>query len=352
MAKKKKTSKAKKIIIAFSGVVILSVIGIGYNFYVKFYSSNIHYKEGEKNYLYVHTGSTFNDIVSDLQKKDIVIDTVSFIKVAQYLHFLDNIHPGKYLLKPGMNNVQLVRLLKSGKQVPVELVMKKFRTKKDLIHYVSFQLEADSLSLDSVFSDAGFLQQYNFTADNSIAVIIPNTYEFYWNTNAKKFFQKMAEEHKKFWNEERLREANDLGLTPVKVQTVASIVEEESNRNDEKPIIASVYLNRLNKKMNLEADPTVKYAIGDFSIKRISLEMTRYDSPYNTYVSPGLPPGPICTPSAITIDAVLKPAQTDYLFFCARPDGSGYHTFATTFAEQKKNAKLYHVELNKRGIHS
>jgi UPF0755 protein len=352
MAKKRKASKIKKIIIAGIVLLLLLAIAAGYNFYNRFYLPNINYRAGEKNYLYVHTGGTFNDLVNNLKKNNIIIDTGSFAWVANYFHLQDNIHPGRYLLKPEMNNLQLVRLLKSGKQVPLELVLKKFRTKNDLVHFVSSQIEADSVSLDSVLDDTVFLRQYGFTPGNSIAVIIPNTYEFYWNTNAGKFFERIYVEYKKFWTDERVSEAADLGLTPIQVQTLASIIEEETNHNDEKPVIASVYLNRLNKKMNLEADPTVKYAIGDFSIKRISLEMTRFDSPYNTYKERGLPPGPICTPAVTTIDAVLHPAQTDYLYFCARPDSSGYHIFATTYSEQKKNARLYHIELNKRNIHS
>jgi len=351
MVKKKKVSNFKKFIIVLVALLLLLGIVVGYAFYKKFYEPNVNYKAGEKNYLYIPTGSTLESLVNSIQQKNIIVDSESFEWVAKYFHLQDNIHPGKYLLKPKMGNLQLVRLLKSGKQTLVELVLKKFRLKKDLIHYVSSQLEADSLSLDSVFNDIEFLKQLGFTPDNSIAVIIPNTYEFYWNTNAKKFFEKMETEYKKFWTPDRLNKAADLGLTPIQVQTIASIVEEETNHNDEKPIIASVYLNRLNKKMELEADPTVKYAIGDFTIKRISLEMTRFISPYNTYQEKGLPPGPICTQSVSTIDAVLNPAQTKYLYFCARPDSSGYHAFAETYAEQKKNAKLYHVELNKRGIH-
>ncbi len=349
---RKKNSKTKNIVLAIVALLLLLAVGTGYNFYEKFYAPNINYKKGIKNFLYIPTGSTLDGMVSILQKKNIVVNTESFEWVAKYLHLGDNIHSGKYLLKPEMDNLQLVRLLKSGRQTPVELVLKKFRTKGGLIHFVVSQIEADSISLDSVFNNSAFLQQYGFTPDNSIAVILPNTYELYWNTNAKRFFQKMDVAYKKFWNNDRMKEADDLGLTPIQVQILASIVEEETNRNEEKPVIASVYLNRLNKKMNLEADPTVKFAIGDFSIKRITLDMTQFVSPYNTYLSAGLPPGPICTPAVVTIDAVLNPVKSDYLYFCARPDESGYHDFATTFAQQKKNAKLYHIQLNKRDIHS
>jgi UPF0755 protein len=242
-----------------------------------------------------------------------------------------------------------VKLLRSGKQAPVDLVINKLRTKDDFVRKICTNLEADSVVLRSLMQDPVYLRQFGLDTNTVMCAVLPNTYEFYWNTGAEAVFKKLEKGREEFWTPERKEKAKALGLTPNEVTILGSIVEEESNKNDEKPLIASVYLNRYRKNMRLQADPTVKFALQDFGLKRIRENHTLFDSPYNTYRYFGLPPGPICTPSTKTLNAVLNTPETDYLYFCARSDFSGYHAFAATYAEHLVNARKYQAELNKRG---
>jgi UPF0755 protein len=242
-------------------------------------------------------------------------------------------------------------MLRSGRQAPVKIVIHKLRTKKELVHLLSANLEADSFRMRQLLSDPVFLLNYGLDTNTAMAAILPDTYEFYWNTTAEKAFKKIAKNYQRFWDDGRKEAARKKGITPIQATIVASIVEEESNKADDKPKIASVYLNRLRIGMRLQADPTVKFAVGDFTIRRIGGPMLDHDSPYNTYKYAGLPPGPICTPSPVSIDAVLQAPATTYLYFCAKDDFSGYHVFASTYEEQIKNARAYQKALDARGIH-
>jgi UPF0755 protein len=228
-------------------------------------------------------------------------------------------------------------------------VINKFRVKEDLAAFVSHRLEADSATLMNSLNDDVYLRPYDLDSQTCMALFIPNTYEFYWNTSVEQFLQRMKKEYEHFWNEERKNKAAALKLTPLQVTSLASIVEEETNYNPEKSRIAGVYLNRMKDKMMLQADPTVKFAIRDFSIRRVLNTHLAYVSPYNTYLNKGLPPGPICTPSIKTIDAVLNAEQHDYLYFCADPDKPGTHVFARTYHEHQLNAKRYQKWLMQRG---
>ncbi len=250
-----------------------------------------------------------------------------------------------------MSNYAIVRLLRSGRQTPVQLVIGKLRTKEDFVRAVSTHLEADSVALRKMLSDSAYLAKFGLDTATALCAVMPNTYEFYWNTAANKAFRKIEKGFAAFWTEARISEAKALNLTPAEAITLASIVAEESNRRDEQPMIASTYLNRLKKGMKLQADPTAKYAAGDFALRRITSAQTSIASPYNTYYVSGLPPGPICTPSARTIEAVLAAPKTDYLYFCAKEDFSGYHRFAASYDEHLKNAQLYQHALNARGVH-
>lgn len=300
----------------------------------------------EKTYFYIPTGSTYGEVLKALQRQHVVRNLRDFDWLARKLHYPQHIHPGRYAIKPGMSNLQLVHLLYSGKQAPVKLVINKLRTRQDLIRLVSRHLEADSASMATLLSDEVYLRQYGLDTNTALCAILPNTYFFFWNTSAEGFFKRMMQEYHRFWDSTRLQEAQALGLTPNEVMILASIVEEETHDNAEKPLIASVYLNRLRKGMRLAADPTVKYALGDFSLRRIYSKYTRFNSPYNTYLHKGLPPGPICTPSPASIDAVLHAPQTDYLYFCAKPDFSGTHVFASTYAAHLQNARRYQAALD------
>jgi UPF0755 protein len=260
------------------------------------------------------------------------------------------VHPGRYALEPGMSNYSLLRLLRSGVQSPVKLTLNKLRTKEQIIFKLSSQLEPDSAAFARLFSDSAFLKDYGIGVSQIQVLFMPNTYELYWNTSPEKVISKIAKSHQQFWNAERKSKARQLNLSIPDIITIASIVEEETNKHDEKPRIASVYLNRLKIGMKLGADPTVKFAVGDFALRRILNIHTQKVSPYNTYMVAGLPPGPICTPGKESIEAILNHEETNYLFFCAKEDFSGYHNFASSYNEHLENARRYQQALNQRNI--
>lgn len=305
---------------------------------------------GDKKYFYVHTGSNYQDVLQALKDQEIISSPATFNIVAKRLDYPARVKAGRYEIKKGMSNLDIVRILRSGRQAPVRLVINKLRTKEDFIHLVSRNMEADSATMEAIMEDGVYLRQFGLDTNTVMCVVVPNTYEFYWNTSAGKVFEKLENAYEAFWTNERKAKATALGLSRTEVITLASIVEEETNRHDEKPSMASVYLNRLRTGMRLGADPTVKFAMKNFGLKRIWGSYLEFDSPYNTYRYSGLPPGPICTPSSKSIDAVLTPADTKYLYFCARPDNSGYHDFASTYKEHMENARNYQKWLNARNI--
>ena len=251
----------------------------------------------------------------------------------------------------GLNNDELINLLRSGDQTPVDVTFNNMRNIYQLAGVVSKQIEADSLSLVQTIQAASLMQTTGLDSANIKTLFIPNTYEFYWNTSADGFVKKMVDEHESFWNDSRKKKAEYLEMTPAEVVTLASIVEKETNKNDEKQAIAGVYINRINSGWRLQADPTVVYAIGDFNIRRVLNKQKNFESPYNTYMHLGLPPGPICIPSIVSVDAVLNYEDHNFMFFCARDDLSGYHVFAKTNAEHRRNAKRYQEALDERRIY-
>jgi UPF0755 protein len=222
--------------------------------------------------------------------------------------------------------------------------------KEELAGRVSLQIEADSMSLIKCWNDREYLKSLNTSPEKILMIFLPNTYEFWWTTDAYEFTTRMYREFQKFWDEERKQKARSARLNIEEVITLASIVEKETQKNDEKPVIAGVYLNRLQKDWPLQADPTVVYAWGDFGMKRVLTIHTKINSPYNTYINRGLPPGPICMPSIASIDAVLNYQKHDYMFFCAKADNSGYHSFSRTLAEHNRYARAYQQALNERKI--
>lgn len=341
-------SKKASIIIA---IVLVSGfgIGIGYSFYRKIFSPNVTLSS-QQDFIFIKTKSTFTDVVATLDSQKMLLNKESFEWLAGKMKYDLRVLPGKYKLTNGMSNRELILLLRSGKQTPVRLIFNSVRTVNDLAGVVSRQIEADSLSLVKLFLDTVFLNENNFTDKTVSALFIPNTYEFYWNTPAEKFFKKMLAEYNSFWNEERKATAKKIELSPVEVSTLASVVEQESNRTDEKPVIAGVYLNRLRKGWKMEADPTLVFAAGNFNIRRVLNQYKEIDSPYNTYKYYGLPPGPICIPSVSSIDAVLHYTQHEYMYFCARDDMSGYHAFAVDYSTHLINARKFQKELNRRNI--
>lgn len=291
-------------------------------------------------YVYIPTGSSFEDVVKILRKGRFIRDEANFRWLAAQMNYKkDVMRAGRYEVKPGWTNKQLIQHLRSGPQAPVKLVLTTMRLPEDVAGKVSQFLEADSLSLIRLFHNDKHLEQYNLTHETLISVIIPNTYEMYWNTDAKGFLDRMVKEHDSFWAKNgREQRAAQMGLSTDEIYTVASIVERETNNNDEKPRIAGVYLNRLRIDMRLQADPTCVFATRDFATHRVTQKHTGFDSPYNTYMYKGLPPGPISMASIPSIDAVLNHEKHKYLYFCAKPDESGTHTFAETLSAHKVNA--------------
>ncbi|RYD56436.1 MAG: endolytic transglycosylase MltG [Sphingobacteriales bacterium] len=302
-------------------------------------------------YLYIRTGSTYEDVKKELEEGGYVGDMWSFNLLAEQADYPTKVKAGKYRINRGMSNYDMVRMLRNGRQEPVKLVINKLRTKDELVTFIGTRLEADSNALRSMLSDSSYLSEFGLNSNTAMCAFIPDTYEFFWNTNADKTFRKLYKYYQDFWTEDRKQKAKAQGLTEQQAIVVASIVDEETNKNDEKGNVASVYLNRNKKGMRLQADPTVKYAVGDFTIRRITGVHLQTNSPYNTYLYAGLPPGPICTPSKKSIDAVLNAPATDYIFFCAKEDFSGYHRFASNYEEHQKNARLYQQALNSRGIY-
>lgn len=310
------------------------------------------FPETEK-YLYIPTGKANKAyVMQQLQDSAFIRSAGLFDMLATKSGTWSRIRPGKYKIPNGSSLFRLLRKLRNNQQEPVNLVITKLRTRQQLAALVSRKFECDSVTFLNYISSNDSLQQFNVDSTTLLAIAMPETYTYFWSVQPQAILKKLSNHYTKFWTAERQRKAQKLGLTPLQVSVLASIVEEESIRHDEKPLIASVYLNRMRKNMFLGADPTVKYAVGDFSIRRVLLKhiTSSAASPYNTYKNKGLPPGPICTPSAITIDAVLNAAETKYLFFCAKPNGNGYHAFAETDTEHLANAKAYQKWLDENMI--
>lgn len=332
----------------FAGFCTLLLIGsCGY------FKKNTSLNGKEEFYLYIPTGSTYDQVMNIVAESGVVIDMESFKTTTKTLNYKNKIKPGRYQVKDGMSNQELVRLLGSGKQTPVKLSFHYVLSKEALAGKISRKIEADSVSLLHLMNDREIMRnKYGLDTQTALALFIPDTYELYWNTSAQEFADKMFDAYTRFWTKERIKKANQLGLTNVKAVILASIVQgEQAKYQEEWPVIAGVYLNRLKKGMLLQADPTVKYANGDMALKRIYFKHLEKDHPYNTYKYQGLPPGPILLPEKSAVDAVLNPDTHDYLFMCAKHDLSGKHNFAKTLSEHEQNAQKYRAALDKQGIH-
>lgn len=309
-------------------------------------------RSAEKTFICIPTGATFDQVVTLLSKAKLIDDESSFRWLAKQMNYVKNpMRAGRFEIRPGWTNRDLIAHLRAGEQAPVRVVLNNERFAEEIAGQVSRFLEPDSLTLLKTFRDAAFLKEIGYTPETFLSAFIPNTYEMYWNTTPKDFVKRILKEHDAFWGKNGRREkAKALGLNEEQVYTMASIVERETNYNPEKPTIAGVYLNRLKIGMRLQADPTCVFATRDFATRRVTTYHTTFDSPYNTYVYTGLPPGPISMAAIPTIDAVLNPEQHDYLYFCAKPDDSGTHAFAATFAAHKVNAERFQASLRSKGL--
>lgn len=317
--------------------------------YQAIYASNVEVQETKE--FFIYTGSEFEKVRTDLERSHALMDLDAFLWVAEKKGYPDLIKPGRYLLEDGMSNNDLVDMLRSGNQAPVKLSFNNVRNLAQLAGKVGAKLEGDSLSFLKTFTDPETISYYGFIQENFIAMFIPNTYEFYWTTSEEDFVKRMASEFKRFWTDDRMAKARALNLTQSEVVTLASIVQaEQSMRPEEWPIIAGLYLNRLEQGIPLQSDPTVIFATGNFGIRRVLNRHLKQDSPYNTYKNKGLPPGPIRMPDRGAIEAVLSPEEHEYIFMCATPDGSGVHKFSKTLKEHNRYAKEYQRAMNARGI--
>jgi len=298
----------------------------------------------EKSLYIRNNAATKKAVIDSLVKNNIITNETAFEFLANRLNYWKNIKPGKYEIKKGSSLVTIVRMLRNGRQTPVNFTINKIRTKEDLAEMVGRKFECDSTAMLNFLNSEDSLKKFDTSPELAITNILPDTYTFFWNTYPSRIYQKFYDASKKFWTDERKQKAQALGLSPAQAYILASIIEEETTNDKEKDTIASVYLNRLNSPTRLlQADPTLKFAVKDFALKRIAGDILNTQSPYNTYKVPGLPPGPICTPSKKTIDAVLNPAKTNYMFFVANSKLNG-HLFSATFEEHLKKAAQYHEE--------
>lgn len=303
---------------------------------------------GDNYYLYIRSGMTYEQLLN-LLKKDTVLESPAFFRlVSKSMHYPENVRAGKYEIKKDMSVLGIVRMLHNGRQVPVKIVITKFRTPEGFAGAVGRKLECDSDAIAAFVHNNDSLREFGVDSNTFLTVVLPNTYTYFWNTTASALFRKMYAYYRSWWTPARIQAAQARGLTPVQATILASIVEEETNVQADKGKIASVYLNRLAKGIKLGADPTIKYAMRDFELKRVYDQYLKTESPYNTYIHDGLPPGPICTPSEATLEAVLASPATDYLYFVARPGNSGCSNFAATYKEHMENAKAYRDWLDKQ----
>ncbi|GGG86377.1 aminodeoxychorismate lyase [Parapedobacter pyrenivorans] len=346
MEKKKRRGLFATLLIVAAMVIAVGGV-IAYKYYKAFFAPNV---TAEAEYLYIYTHWDFEDIMTNLSELHAVDDTAAFRWAANKMDYPGRVKPGKYKLEPGMNNRTLINKLGGGFQEPVKLRFENVRLKENLATVLAKQLEPDSIAFINLLNNDSLATRYGFNTENFLSMFIPNTYEFYWNTSIERFADRMNEEYQKFWNDDRREKAAALNLSPQEVGVLASIVKGEALHTDEMPSIAGLYLNRLRKGMLLQADPTVIFANNDFTIRRVLYRHLRTDSPYNTYLYRGLPPGPIMMPSIASIDATLNYQQHDYLYMCAKDDFSGYHNFAVTQAEHNINARKFQQALNERNI--
>ena len=347
-AKSKKLKKPMKVKLLIVGILFVIAGYFGWRIIFK---SNIFIKSNRQSeFFYIPTGSDAGQIEKLLMNQFTINDPKFFKIIFRTKCKISKILPGKYRIENGMSNKDLIKQLRPGNRLQVKLTLKFFRKKEELAKFVSENLEVKNDELMTVLNSDDSLIRYGLNTYTAISMFTPNTYFFNWNTSTSDFLNRMYKEYLKFWTEARMTKAQAQGLTPLQAITLASIVDRETNYNPEKPIIAGVYLNRLRDSMPLQADPTIVYAVNDFTIKRVRKGHLLVKSPYNTYVNIGLPPGPICTPAVASIDAVLNAQHHKYMFFCAKEDFSGQHNFAVTFAAHLANARKFQKAMNEHAI--
>lgn len=342
----------KKKVILGAAIVSFSVMlsSFGFYFHQVVYSPNFLYEKQAKPLL-IPTGSDFKYIQKELRRGGYIEDLVSFSFLAKTMDYQENVKPGLYLIEPDMSNLQVIRMLRSGKQTAVNVTFNNVRLLPDLTEKITKNLEITDKNFEVVLRNDSLVKASGFDSLTIISMFIPNTYQAYWNTTPEALFAKMKKEYDRFWTDERKAKAQELGMSQLEVSTLASIVQAETIMSDERPIVAGLYINRLNRGIPLQADPTLVFAAQDFEIKRVLTKHTKIESPFNTYKYTGLPPGPINMPSIKSIDAVLNYEHHNYIYMCAKEDFSGYHNFATNLKDHNRNAARYQRALNQAGLY-
>lgn len=332
----------KKLVMILLVIIILTGIFVGWRFFM----GNTNFSEKSK-FFYIRTGhANYEEVYRSLTDSNFIKNPSSFNLLANRTEVWNKLRPGKYEIKKGMSLFEIAKMLRNGQQSPVNLVITKIRTKEQLAGMIGKRFECDSTDMIRFMTSPDSLQEFKLDSNIVMTAVFPNTYTYVWNSTPSVVFSKLYAEHKKIWTEERVELARKHGLTPATAYVLASIIEEETNVKEDKGNMTSVYLNRISKGIRLGADPTVKFALKDFSLKRIYEKHTAIESPYNTYRNFGLPPGPICTPSLETIDEVIHAPATNYLYFVAKSDFSQRHVFTESYAEHLKYAKEYHKALD------
>lgn len=344
MNKKRRKNRSRGIILK-SIIIAICVVAIG--IYYMFFTGMS--RSGEDTYLYIDSDDNVDSVYQKLSPISTKHSLWAFKQLARYKSYGDHIKTGRYQIG-SHGALQTFRYVRNGIQAPVNVTINSVRTTERLAKDISKKLMMSRDELYKALNDSATCAEYGYTPETIIAMFIPNTYDFYWNISVKTLLERMKRENEKFWTFERLEKAKNADLSPIEVVTLASIVDEETANVDEMPMIAGMYINRLRIDMPLQADPTVKFANGDFEARRIYNSMLRVDNPYNTYKYKGLPPGPIRLPSLQAVDAVLNFVHHDYLYMCAKEDFSGTHNFAKTYSEHQQNAAKYAKALNERGI--
>ena len=343
---KKRRHTTRVILLVFSVLLLLAALA-AYRLFQTVMNPIVRTPDKKEFHLYIPTGADYRQVKDSLYAHELILKPSRFEWLCNKRDYPNHIHPGHYVLRDGMSNRQLTNLLRGGLQTPVKVTFNNQRDIPGLAGRIGQQIEADSAAIVHYLDDPTTLEALGFDRRTIPALFLPNTYEFYWNTNASSFVERMKQEYDKYWNEERRNLAKEKGLSPLQVSILASIVDKETNKTDEMARIAGVYLNRLRDGWLLQADPTLVFAVGDFELKRVLNIHKEVESPYNTYKYAGLPPGPICIPSLASLNAVLNAEKHNYYYFCAKEDFSGYHNFAKTLAEHNRNAERYQRALGK-----
>ena len=338
-------SSNSKIYLIPALIGLLLVIGLPFYFFFRSVST-----QEETHYIYIDRDDTQDSVIAKIKPIAHPASMAGLQTLLRHAGYSNHIKTGRYAIKSGEGAVTIYRHLKNGQQESLNLTIPEVRTMDRLAAVLGKKLMLDSAEVASALYSQDVCQQYGYDTCTIAAMFVPNTYDIYWNVSLDGLLERMQKEHDRFWNADRLAKASKIELTPVEVATLASIIDEETANNAEKPMIAGMYLNRLKQNMPLQADPTIKFALKDFALKRIYNKLLKTESPYNTYIYEGLPPGPIKIASIKGIDAVLDHAEHDYLYMCAKEDFSGTHNFAKTYDEHLKNAAKYTKALNERGI--